>query len=116
MDAAVSNRSVMAALYRGLESLCNGSWSAVRVACVPNGTEHRFVVCIEPEWRNAVYSWLAEHSNVQIPADGGPLNLSAEEAVRLGEIPHPASTQSARTARRLASDVRGESLQHTFQP
>ena len=32
MDAAVSNRTVMAALYRALETLCNGSWSAVRVA------------------------------------------------------------------------------------
>jgi hypothetical protein len=86
MDAALSNRSVMAALYRAFESLCNGSWSAVRVACVPNGIESRFVVRIEPEWRNTVYAYLAEHSAVMIPPDGGALNLSAEEAVRLGAI------------------------------
>jgi hypothetical protein len=86
MDAALSNRSVMAALYRAFESLCNGSWSAVRVACVPNGVESRFVVRIEPEWRSTVYAYLAEHSAVMIPPDGSALNLSAEEAVRLGAI------------------------------
>jgi hypothetical protein len=116
MDAAVSNRTVMAALYRALETLCNGSWSAVRVACVPNGTEYRFVVRIEPEWRNSVYCYLAEHSSVQIPADGGALNLSAGEAARLGEIQPPSSVQPERAARRPPADLRGEALRHTFQP
>jgi hypothetical protein len=117
MDAAVSNRSVMAGLYRALETLCNGSWSAVRVACVPNGMEHRFVVRIEPEWRNAVYSYLAEHSAVQIPPDGGALNLSAEEALQLGAIQaDSAPAQSGRAPRRMSTDLRGETMRHTFQP
>jgi hypothetical protein len=113
---AVSNRSVMAALYRALENLCNGSWSAVRVACVPNGTEHRFVVRIEPEWRSTVYAYLAEHSAISIPPDGGALNLSAEEAVQLGSVHGHASTTRERAPRRLSTDIRGETLRHTFQP
>jgi hypothetical protein len=117
MDAAVSSRSVMAALYGALEGLCNGSWSAVRVACVLNGAENRFLVRIEPEWRTAVYTHLAQHSDIRIPPDGGPLNLSAEEAVRLGAMTAHAPAASAdRPARRLSSDVRGDTLRHTFQP
>ena len=116
MDAEVSSRTVMAALYRAFESLCDGSWSAVRVACVPNGPENRFVVRIEPEWRNAVYSYLAEHSAVQIPPDGSALNLSAEEAVQLGAVHDaPAQLIPGRPPRRLTTDLRGELVQHTFQ-
>jgi hypothetical protein len=117
MDTAVSSRTVMAALYRAFESLCNGSWSAVRVACVPNGQENRFMVHIEAEWRNAVYSYLAEHSAVRIPPDGSALNLSAEEAIELGAMQDAAATpQAPRTPRRLSTDLRGELLQHTLQP
>jgi hypothetical protein len=116
MEAA-SNRSVMAALYRALEELCNGSWSAVRVACVANGTEHRFLVRIEPEWRSSVYAYLAEHSPIAIPPDGSALNLSAEEAAQLGAVRADASAAPAeRAPRRLSTDSRGESLRHTFQP
>lgn len=116
MEAA-SNRSVMAALYRALEELCNGSWSAVRVACVANGTEYRFVVRIEPEWRSRVYAHLAEHSPIRIPPDGGALNLSAEEAAQLAAVRASASAVPAeRALRRLPTDIRGEALRHTFQP
>jgi hypothetical protein len=116
MEARGSNRSVMAALYRALEELCNGSWSAVRVACVPNGTEHRFVVRIEPEWRSTVYGYLAEHSPIQIPPDGGALNLSAEEAMLLGAAAAQPTTLPERAPRRMSTDIRGETLRHTFQP
>jgi hypothetical protein len=116
MDAALSNRNVMAALYRAFESLCNGSWSAVRVACVPNGTESRFVVRIEPEWRSTVYAYLAEHSGVLIPPDGSALNLSAEEAVKLGEVHDVVPVRADRPPRRLSTDLHGLVREHTFQP
>jgi hypothetical protein len=117
MDAAVSSRSVMAALYGALETLCNGSWSAVRVACVPNGAENRFLVRIEPEWRTAVYAHLAQHSDIRIPPDGGALNLSAQEAIRLGQMNTPTPAPAAdRLARRIPAEARGEALRHTFQP
>jgi hypothetical protein len=115
MDAAVSNRSVMAALYRAFETLCNGSWSAVRVACVPNGAENRFVVCIEPEWRSRVYAYLAEHSSVMIPADAGPLNLCAAEALELGAI-HGAAPEEAERSPRVPTELRSPPLRQILQP
>lgn len=112
-----SNRSVQAALYRAMEALCNGAWSAVRVACVPNGTESRFVVRIEPEWRSQVYAYLAENSAIRIPVDGGALNLSYEEAVQVGAMQVASvPTETPRPARRIAPDLKGDGLRHTFQP
>jgi hypothetical protein len=112
-----SNRSVQAALYRALETLCNGSWSAVRIACVPNGTESRFMVRIEPEWRAEVYAYLAEHSDVRIPPDGSALNLSLEQAMQLGALHAPVvSSELARAPRRMSPDLTGDGLRHTFQP
>jgi len=44
--ATTTNRSLLAGLYRTLDPLCEETCDAVRIACVPNGTEHRFVVRI----------------------------------------------------------------------
>lgn len=86
MNISASNRSVMTAMHRVLEQLCGGDWGAVRVACVPNGIEYRFLATVEDRRRPYVYAFLAEHTAMPIPADGGPLNLSQEQAVELGRF------------------------------
>jgi hypothetical protein len=77
---------VRAELRRALGALCEGDLSAIRVACVPSGLDARFVVCIDHRWRTEVYDYVATHTRARIPPDGGPLNLSLREAVRLCEL------------------------------
>ena len=127
MDPAKQNRDVTAALYRVLEALCEGCWSAVRIACVPNGLEYRFLVRIEAAWRPQVYAYLAQHADIYVPADGGSLNLSAKEAKRVGQlvirhvqalhdeddlaVPHI----GVREPRRIPLDIPASALSDTFQ-
>lgn len=86
MNISTTNRAIITAMHRVLESFCGGDWAAVRVACVPNGLDYRFVASIEERWRPEVYELLAERTDILIPADGGPLNLSTEQAVALGAM------------------------------
>jgi hypothetical protein len=86
MGTRSENGRVGTELSLALGTLCNGYSSAVRVACVPNGLEYRFFVCIEAPCRAEVYTCLALRTKVRIPPDGGPLNLSREEAVRVVQL------------------------------
>jgi hypothetical protein len=86
MNISAANRSVLTSMHRVLEQLCGGDWAAVRVACVPNGIEYRFLATVEVRRRPDVYGFLAEHTDMPIPIDGGPLNLSQDQAVELGQI------------------------------
>jgi len=137
--AMTTNRSLLAGLYRALDPLCEETCDAVRIACIPNGTEHRFIVRIDERWRPDVYCLLAERSSVAIPADGGPLNLSAAEAhevCQLAPLPVPERAMPERPvaerpiadrpiperieplplrAPRHMPDIRGGALEHTFQ-
>jgi hypothetical protein len=136
--ATTTNRSLMAGLYRALDPLCEETCDAVRIACVPNGAEHRFIVRIDERWRADVYCLLAERTSVALPADGGPLNLSAAEAhevaqlatVLVAERPVPERTADRPLADhpiadrveplplrapRHMPDIRGGALEHTFQ-
>ena len=141
--ATTTNRSLLAGLYRALDPLCEETCDAVRIACVPNGAEHRFIVRIDERWRPDVYCLLAERSSIAIPADGGPLNLSAAEAHEVGQLAavlmaerpiaeHPMPDPMAERpmadrpmaermeplplrAPRHMPDIRGGALEHTFQ-
>jgi hypothetical protein len=116
------NARVTSVLSRALETLCEGCWSAVRVACVPNGLEYRFLVRIEAPWRPDVYAYLAKHTKIWIPPDGGPLNLSLAEALRMGDLAAQYSGEEAPTpapvvrSRRIPADLTGDALRDTFQP
>ena len=119
------NSTVSAELCLGLGRLCGGSSSAVRVACVPSGLEYRFVVCVEAHWRAEVYGFLATHTKARIPPDGGPLNLSMREALRVCELvaapggeesAEPAMRTPYRQPRRIPADLGGAALRDTFQP
>jgi hypothetical protein len=120
------NARVTSVLSRALETLCEGCWSAVRVACVPNGLEYRFMVRIEAPWRPDVYAYLAKHTKIWIPPDGGPLNLSLDEALRMGDLAAKYSGEEAAAAqpapapyrepRRIPADLTGQALSDTFQP
>ncbi len=136
--ATTTNRSLLAGLYRALDPLCEETCDAVRIACVPNGAEHRFIVRIDERWRPDVYCLLAERSSIAIPADGGPLNLSAAEAYEVGQLaavlmaerpiaehpmPDPLADRPMAEhmeplplrAPRHMPDIRGGALEHTFQ-
>jgi len=117
--ATTTNRSLLAGLYRTLDPLCEETCDAVRIACVPNGTEHRFVVRIDERWRSDVYCLLAERTSISIPADGRPLNLSAAEAHESGQLapaPMPERIEPLPLrAPRHMPDIRGGALEHTFQ-
>ena len=105
MNISAANRSVLTSMHRVLEQLCDGDWSAVRVACVPNGIEYRFLATVVDTRRPSVYGFLAEYTDMPIPADGGPLNLSEEQALELGQL-DPAKVRtgaSASPARRAVS-------------
>ncbi len=105
MNISAANRSVLTSMHRVLEQLCDGDWSAVRVACIPNGIEYRFLATVVDTRRPNVYGFLAEYTDMPIPADGGPLNLSEEQAVELGQL-DPAKVRaeaSAPPARRAPS-------------
>jgi hypothetical protein len=117
--ATTNNRSLLAGLYRALDPLCEETCDAVRIACVPNGTEYRFIVLIDERWRPDVYNLLAERTNVAIPADGGPLNLSAAQAHEIGQLvpdaaPARIEPRPLRAPRHMP-DLRGGALEHTFQ-
>ena len=122
MHVASDNTAISSELCLALGRLCEGSSSAVRVACVPSGLEYRFVVCVEPRWRADVYAFLATYTKARIPPDGGPLNLSAREALRLCEqVADPGGERSAprvpyRQPRRIPGDLGGVALRDTFQP
>ncbi len=131
MTLQSENARVTSVLSRALETLCEGCWSAVRVACVPNGLEYRFLVRIEAPWRPDVYSYLAKHTKIWIPPDGGPLNLSMDEALRMGDLAAQYSSDEPvvapvgptvhrepayREPRRIPADLTGDALRDTFQP
>jgi len=131
MTLQSENARVTSVLSRALETLCEGCWSAVRVACVPNGLEYRFLVRIEAPWRPDVYSYLAKHTKIWIPPDGGPLNLSLDEALHMGDLAaqyssdESSAAQPVQTAhreppyrepRRIPADLTGDALRDTFQP
>lgn len=99
MNISAANRSVLSSMHRVLEQLCGGDWAAVRVACVPNGIEYRFLATVEDRRRSDVYGFLAEHTDVPIPIDGGPLNLSQDQAVELGKM-DPAKAREEAAGRR----------------
>ena len=105
MNISTTNRAVITAMHRVLESLCDGDWSAVRVACVPNGIDYRFIASIDERFRCEVYEYLASRTDILIPADAGPLNLSIEQAVALGRMDltaQAAGVDEKRTSRHVA--------------
>ena len=119
-----SQSEVTSGLYRMLNRLCEGCWSASKVVCIPNGVEHRFIIRIEPAWRPRVYAYLAKHTNILIPADGGPLNLSIEEALSLGRLetthamePHLSEevVPGPLPPRTLPTGLAQDGLEHTLQ-
>jgi len=122
MHMASDNITISSELSVTLGRLCGGETSSVRVACVPSGLEYRFIVSVDARWRAEVYAFLATYTKARIPPDGGSLNLSAREALRLCEqaadpsgerttprIPH-------RQPRRIPGDLSGAGLRDTFQP
>jgi len=117
--ATTTYRSLLGAIYRALDPLCEQTSGAVRIACVPNGTEYRFVILIDERWRSQVYGLLAERTSIPIPPDGGPLNLSLEQAREVSELAaevevKPAIARPVRMPRRMP-DLRGGAIEHTFQ-
>ena len=62
MHTASDNVTISSELSLALGRLCEGSPSAVRVACVPSGLEYRFVLCVDARWRADVYAFLATHT------------------------------------------------------
>lgn len=118
--ATLSYRSLQAGLYRVLNPLCERSGSAVKIACVPNGSEHRFVVFIDERWRHRVYSLLAERTSVAIPADAGPLNLSPQQAQEVAKLTleldlQPALDTPPSHPPQKVADVRGDAREPTFR-
>jgi hypothetical protein len=84
-----------------------------------------------------VYSYLAKHTKIWIPPDGGPLNLSMDEALRMGDLAAQYSSDEPtvtppeqrsyrepttfreptfREPRRIPADLTGDALSDTFQP
>jgi hypothetical protein len=117
--ATTTFRVLLGAMYRALDPLCEQTSSAVRIACVPNGTEYRFVVLIDERWRSEVYALVAERTNIPIPPDGGPLNLSLQQAREVSELAPevellPEVLLPVRMPRRMP-DIRGGAIEHTFQ-
>lgn len=115
-----------AVLYRALQGLCEGYPGAVSIVRIVNGLEQRLIIRIEASLRPSVYAHLAEHTDIFIPPDGGPLSLSIEQAVRIGELegdhaePIPplyeieAVAAPARAPRLISADVSGSALESTF--
>jgi hypothetical protein len=122
MHTASDNATITSELCIALGRQCEGSSSAVRVACVPSGLEYRFIVCVDARWRADVYAFLAANTKVRIPPDGGPLNFSAREALRLcAQAADPGGERSTarvpyRQPRRIPADLSGAGLRDTFQP
>jgi hypothetical protein len=125
MEGYVRRRDVTVALQRIFEELCDGSLDAVRVVCVPNGIEYRFLVqIIEPAWQTRIYTYLARHTDISVLP--GPLNLSQEQALRLtglgaerrdpDRVPEAPPAVERRGFRRMPMDLTGDALRHTFQP
>lgn len=126
MQTGSDKARVRTELCLALERLCGGVSSVARVACVPSGLEYRFVVCVEAPWRAEVYRFLAMQTKARIPPDGGPLNLSLREALRVCELlpaisaeatdEREAAQTSYRRPRQIAAGLRGDALRDTFQP
>lgn len=122
MTTRSDNGVISAELSIALGTLCLGCLPAVRIACVPSGLEHRFVVSVDAGWRAQVYTALAAH--IRIPPDAGPLNLSRREALRICEMAVAGESESAthvsrphyRQPRRIALDLTDSALRETFQP
>jgi len=115
MNISAANRNVLTSMHRVLEQLCGGDWAAVRVACVPNGIEYRFLATVDERRRPDVYGFLAEHTEMPIPIDGGPLNLSQDQAVELGQI-DPAKTREAAAGSRAKQPSKRRPAQSEIAP
>jgi len=117
MNISAANRSVLTSMHRVLEQLCGGDWAAVRVACVPNGIEYRFLATVSDSRRPDVYGFLAEYTDMPIPADGGPLNLSEEQAVELGQFdPAKARAEAAASQAKRATGKRARTRDEAVLP
>jgi hypothetical protein len=82
----VTTVSLRLAVRRLAEISCGTAPTSVRVAVMPSGADRTYAVLIPFEYRAEVHHYLAEHTSVPIPADGGALVLSSDQALALIDL------------------------------
>jgi hypothetical protein len=79
----VSKAALRSALTRLAEATCGTAPASVRVALMTAGQERTYAALVPFEYRAEVHHHIAEHTDVCVPADGGALILTDDQALKI---------------------------------
>jgi hypothetical protein len=84
MDQRVVSRiSLRSALTQLAERTCGTAPAVIRIAVMVAGAERTYAALIPFEYRAEVHHYIAEHTDVSMPVDGGALVLSGDQALKV---------------------------------
>jgi hypothetical protein len=73
------------------ELTCGTVPRLVRVAVIPSGNDRTYAVSIPFEYRTEIYQYLAEHTALSLPLDGGSLVLDSAQALTIVHLARQAT-------------------------
>jgi hypothetical protein len=79
--AKLTSVSLRLAVKSLAEVTCGTVPRLIRVAVIPAGNDRTYAVAIPFEYRTEIYQYLAEHTTLALPPDGGALILDTEQAL-----------------------------------
>ena len=79
----VSRMSLRSALTLLAERTCGTAPALIQIAVTTAGTERTYAALIPFEYRAEVNQYIAEHTDVCVPLDGGALVLSGDQALKV---------------------------------
>jgi hypothetical protein len=92
----VTTVSLRLAIRRLAEISCGTAPTSVRVAVMPSGADRTYAILIPFEYRAEVHHYLAEHTSVPIPVDGGALILTSDQALLVVDLAYRSGLETAR--------------------
>jgi hypothetical protein len=96
MDQPVSSRvALRLALTQLIETVGGTAASEVRVATMDLGNEKMYAALVPIECRAEVHQYLAEHTDLSMPLDGGALTLSSDQVLKVIGLAYGAKSKDA---------------------
>ena len=93
--AMLTSVSLRLAVKSLAEVTCGTVPHLIRVAVIPVGNDRTYAVAIPFEYRTEIYHYLAEHTALSLPLDGGALILDSQQALVVVNLAREAAANRA---------------------
>lgn len=87
--------ALQSALIQLIEAVGSRTESDVRVATMNLGNEMLYAALVPIECRAEVFHYLAEHTDLRMPLDGGALTLRSEQVLMIIGLAHGTKQNAA---------------------